>query len=59
MIERTPVVVIGGGQAGLSVSYYLKQKRIKHEFQTAFAEGLIVRGFERSETNPKYLLYKE
>ena len=36
-----------------------EQERIKHEFQTAFAEGLIVRGFERSETNPKYLLYKE
>ena len=36
-----------------------EQSRIKHEFQTAFAEGLIVRGFERSETNPKYLLYKE
>lgn len=35
-----------------------EQKRIKHEFQTAFAEGLIVRGFERSETNPKYLLYR-
>lgn len=36
-----------------------EQARIKHEFQTAFAEGLIVRGFERSETSPKYLLYKE
>ena len=35
-----------------------EQERIKHEFQTAFAEGLIVRGFERSETRPKYLLYK-
>lgn len=35
-----------------------EQERIKHEFQTAFAEGLVVRGFERSETNPKYLLYK-
>jgi len=35
-----------------------EQSRIKHEFQTAFAEGLIVRGFERSDTNPKYLLYK-
>lgn len=35
-----------------------EQKRIKNEFQTAFAEGLIVRGFERSETIPKYLLYK-
>jgi len=37
----------------------LEQERIKHEFQTAFAAGLIVRGFERSETNPKYLLYKK
>src|SRR5215213_7449305 len=36
-----------------------EQARIKHEFQTAFAEGLIVRGFERSAANPKYLLYKE
>jgi predicted GNAT superfamily acetyltransferase len=36
-----------------------EQERIKHEFQTAFAEGLVVRGFERSDTNPKYLLYKE
>jgi predicted GNAT superfamily acetyltransferase len=36
-----------------------EQARVKHEFQTAFAAGLIVRGFERSETNPKYLLYKE
>jgi len=30
MIERYPVVVIGAGQAGLSVSYYLTQRRIKH-----------------------------
>lgn len=36
-----------------------EQKRIKHEFETAFSEGLIVRGFERSDTNPKYLLYKK
>lgn len=36
-----------------------EQARIKHEFQTAFAENLIVRGFERSETNPKYLLYRK
>ncbi len=35
-----------------------EQERIKHEFQSAFAEGLIVRGFERSATSPKYLLYK-
>lgn len=30
MMQRYPVVVIGAGQAGLSVSYYLKQRRIKH-----------------------------
>lgn len=35
------------------------QKRMKEEFQTAFAEGLIARSFERSETNPKYLLYEK
>ena len=35
-----------------------EQKRIKEEFQNAFSKGLIVKGFERSETNPKYLLYK-
>ena len=37
----------------------LEQERIKHEFQNAFAEGLIARGFERSETNTKYLLYEK
>lgn len=36
-----------------------EQKRIKEEFQTAFASGLIAKGFERSETNPKYLLFNE
>lgn len=36
-----------------------EQNRIKKEFQNAFAENLIVKGFERNETNPKYLLYKE
>ncbi len=36
-----------------------QQNRLKEEFQTAFAEGLIARGFERSETNPKYLLFAE
>jgi predicted GNAT superfamily acetyltransferase len=34
-----------------------EQKRIKHEFQTAFAEGLVAGGFERSEASPKYLLF--
>ena len=34
-----------------------EQNRIKAEFQNAFAKGLIAKGFERSETNPKYLLF--
>lgn len=34
-----------------------EQAGIKREFQTAFAENLICRGFKRSETSPKYLLY--
>jgi putative flavoprotein involved in K+ transport len=29
-LRYVPVVVIGGGQAGLSVSYYLKQRNIEH-----------------------------
>ncbi len=36
-----------------------EQARIKGEFQTAFAEKLICRKFERDEQNPAYLLYKE
>lgn len=36
-----------------------EQTRIKQKFQAAFAEGLICRGFQRSETNPKYLLFKD
>jgi predicted GNAT superfamily acetyltransferase len=36
----------------------LEQTRIKTEFQAAFAEGLIGRSFERSETNPKFLLFE-
>jgi len=36
-----------------------EQTRVKREFQTAFAEKLICRKFERDEQNPKYLLYKE
>ncbi|HEX9960558.1 MAG TPA: GNAT family N-acetyltransferase [Pyrinomonadaceae bacterium] len=36
-----------------------EQTRIKEEFQKAFAAGLICKGFERNETNPKYLLYEE
>lgn len=36
-----------------------EQKRIKEEFQAAFANGLVAGGFERSETNPKYLLFQK
>ena len=36
-----------------------EQERVKREFQAAFAEGLVARGFERSDTHPKYLLYRE
>jgi predicted GNAT superfamily acetyltransferase len=36
-----------------------EQTRVKKEFQAAFAENLICRSFRRSDTNPKYLLYKE
>lgn len=35
-----------------------EQARIKAEFQSAFAENLICKGFERSEKSPQYLLYK-
>lgn len=35
------------------------QAKMKEEFENAFAEGLIARSFERSETNPKYLLYRK
>ncbi len=36
-----------------------EQDRIKEEFQTAFSEGLICRGFERDDENPKYLLFSD
>jgi predicted GNAT superfamily acetyltransferase len=35
-----------------------EQQRVKAEFQAAFADCLIGRAFERSETNPRYLLFK-
>jgi predicted GNAT superfamily acetyltransferase len=35
-----------------------EQKRVKREFQKAIADGLVAKGFERSETSPRYLLYK-
>jgi predicted GNAT superfamily acetyltransferase len=37
----------------------LEQARIKNEFKSAFAESLIGRSFERSETHPKFLLFEE
>lgn len=36
-----------------------EQNRIKRDFQNAFDEGLIAKGFERSETSPKYLLFEK
>lgn len=36
-----------------------EQERVKKEFQNAFAEGLICRGFARDGNNPKYLLFRE
>ncbi|HEY0429685.1 MAG TPA: hypothetical protein VGC76_18025 [Pyrinomonadaceae bacterium] len=36
-----------------------EQTRIKNEFQIAFAENLIGRTFERSETSLKFLLFQE
>ena len=36
-----------------------EQTRIKKEFQSAFAENLFAGGFQKSETNPKYLLFKK
>jgi predicted GNAT superfamily acetyltransferase len=35
-----------------------EQRRIKEEFQAAFAQNLICRRFERDAKHPKYLLYK-
>lgn len=35
-----------------------EQSRVKEEFQKAFGENLICKGFERDEKSPKYLLYK-
>lgn len=34
-----------------------EQNRIKNEFQTAFAEGLICKSFLRDEAHPRYLLF--
>ena len=36
-----------------------EQARIRSEFETAFGEGLIVRGFKRHETRPGFLLYQD
>jgi len=36
-----------------------EQRRVKEDFQQAFADKLIGRGFERSELKPKYLLFED
>jgi predicted GNAT superfamily acetyltransferase len=35
-----------------------EQQRVRDEFQSAFANGLICRGFVRDDTEPHYLLYR-
>ena len=35
-----------------------EQLRVRSEFQKAFADGLVAAGFERSSTEPRYLLYE-
>lgn len=36
-----------------------EQLRIREEFESGYAAGLVCRGFERSETEPKYLLFED
>lgn len=36
-----------------------QQLRVREEFHQAFAEGLVCAGFERSEDQPRYLLYRK
>ncbi|HLO01115.1 MAG TPA: GNAT family N-acetyltransferase [Pyrinomonadaceae bacterium] len=36
-----------------------EQRRVRREFQQAFAAGLIAAGFERAAEKPRYLLYAE
>ena len=45
LVERNPEKAIS------------EQQRVKDEFQKAFAENLICRGFHRGDEKPKYLLY--
>jgi predicted GNAT superfamily acetyltransferase len=35
------------------------QTRIRQEFEAAFAEGLVGRGFRRDAAHPKFLLYRD
>lgn len=35
-----------------------EQLRVRAEFQSAFAQGLVCAGFERDEARPRYLLYR-
>lgn len=36
-----------------------EQLRIRNEFQSVFSAGFVCRGFERSETEPKFLLFED
>ncbi len=37
----------------------VERGRIRTEFQSVFAKGLVCRGFERNETRPQYLLFDD
>jgi len=36
-----------------------EQTRIRREFEAAFGEGLVCRGFKRGAAHPAFLLYQE
>jgi predicted GNAT superfamily acetyltransferase len=42
-----------------SLKAFEEQLRIRREFETAFADRLICRGFERSDTEPKFMLFED
>jgi chorismate synthase len=54
IVADWPALVAADPEAAIQ-----EQLRIRREFQEAFSEGLVARGFVRSDHNPKYLLYKE
>ena len=59
--EPVATVAIMDDWAGLVTAYpeaaLAEQLRIRGEFQTAMSKNLIVRGFQRDEDHPRYLLF--